>query len=96
MHVKQMLAPATMLGTRVATLNGTLTDDGGEVCDVRFQYGTTIAYGTDTAWQPGFVTGNTFSQAISGLTPNTVYHFRAQARNSGGIGSGADDTFNTH
>ena len=95
MHVKQMLAPSSMLGTRVATLNGTLLSDGGEVCEVRFQYGLDIGYGTDTAWQPGKVTSDTFSQAISGLTPRTVYHFRAQARNSGGIGSGADETFDT-
>ena len=96
MHVKQMLAPASMLGTRVATLNGTLLDDGGEVCDVRFQYGLDTGYGTDTAWQPGKVTGNTFSQTISGLTPRTIYHFRAQARNSWGTNSGADETFNTY
>ena len=96
MHVKQLLAPGSMIGTRVATLNGTLLNDGGEVCDVRFQYGTTIAYGTDTIWQPGKVAGNTFSQLITGLIPHTTYHFRAQARNGGGIGSGADETFNTH
>ena len=96
MHVKQMTAPASMLGRRVATLNGTLLDDGTETCDVRFQYGTTIAYGTDTAWQPGKVTSDTFSQAISGLIPRTVYHFRAQARNSWGTNSGADVTFNTY
>lgn len=96
MHIKQMLAPAVMDGKRVATLNGTLTDDGGEACDVRFQWGTTIAYGNDTAWQPGKVTGNTFSANISGLRRATTYHFRAQARNSGGTGNGADQTFYTY
>ena len=96
MHVKQLLAPAVMAGTRVATLNGTLTDDGGEACDVRFQYGPTVAYGTDMAWQSGKVTGNTFSADISGLKKATTYHFRAQARNSKGTSDGLDATFFTY
>ncbi|GAH32958.1 unnamed protein product, partial [marine sediment metagenome] len=69
--------PATSVGANSSTLNGTLDDDGGEACQVRFQYGLTDAYGTDTAWQPGKVTGNTFEQVISGLLPNNTYHFRA-------------------
>lgn len=87
--------PATDVIQTFATPNGTLGDDGGEACQVRFQYGLTDAYGTDTAWQPGKVTGNTFEQTISGLEPNTTYHFRAQAKNSAGTASGADRTFTT-
>ncbi|MCK4696962.1 MAG: hypothetical protein KAT53_01505, partial [Dehalococcoidia bacterium] len=40
----------TSIEGTTATLNGTLTDDGGEACEVRFQYGETIGYGTDTPW----------------------------------------------
>jgi len=87
--------PATDIKATSATLKGTLVDDGGEACQVRFQYGLTDAYGTDTAWQPGKVTGNTFEQLIGGLTPNTTYHFRAQAKNSAGTASGDDITFTT-
>ena len=65
------------------------------MADVRFQYGKTDTYGTDTTWQSGKETGDTFEQAISGLLPNTLYHFRAQARNEAGIVSGDDATFRT-
>lgn len=33
-----------------AILNGTIKDDGGLPCAFRFQYGKTIALGTDTTW----------------------------------------------
>lgn len=78
-----------------AKLHGTLTDDGGEACDVRFQWGETTAYGTDTAWQPGKVTEDTFEQVIAGLDSEKTYHFRAQAKNSAGTASGADKEFVT-
>lgn len=87
--------PATEVGQELATLNGILANDGGEACQVRFQYGLTNAYGTNTEWQSGKVTGNKFEQEIGGLTPNTPYHFRAQALNSAGTGNGADKTFTT-
>jgi hypothetical protein len=86
---------ATSVGTTTATLQGSLTADGGESCSTRFQYGTTTAYGTNTAWDSGYVTGNTFTRAISGLAPGTTYHYRAQASNTVGSGSGSDVTFAT-
>jgi len=87
--------PATLVADIEATLNGTVTGDGGEACEVRFQYGLTAAYGINTAWQPGKLTSNTFSQRINGLTPNTEYHFRAQIKNSAATVNGADRTFTT-
>jgi len=86
---------ATLVADVGATLNGTVTGDGGEACEVRFQYGLTAAYGTNTAWQPGKLTSDTFSQVISGLTPNATYHFRAQIKNSDSTADGADETFTT-
>jgi len=86
---------ATLVGDVDAILNGEVTDDGGEDCLVRFQYGTTVAYGTNTAWQTGKVTDDIFSQRITGLTPLTGYHFRAQIKNSAGTANGADKTFTT-
>ncbi|MBA7695183.1 hypothetical protein ES703_103805 [subsurface metagenome] len=87
--------PATNLAALSTTLNGTLDDDGGEACDVRFQYGETSEYGIDTEWQSGKESVVAFEQAITGLSPNTIYHFRAQAKNSAGTTSGADRTFTT-
>ena len=78
-----------------ATLHGTLADDGGEACDVRFQYGETTAYGTDTEWQPDKVSTDTFEQLIANLDGDKTYHFRAQAKNSVGTSSGVDKEFTT-
>lgn len=86
--------PATEVGQTTATLNGTLSDYGGELCDVRFQYGETTD-GSYTDWQSDKVTGDTFSQEVKGLLSGRVYHFRAIATNSAGTGYGADRTFHT-
>ncbi len=86
--------PATELGAIAATLNGTLDDDGGEACECGFEFGLDTGYGTITATESK-TTGQTFSQVIGGLVPNTTYHFRAFATNSSGTGYGADRTFTT-
>lgn len=73
-----------------AVLNGTITWDGYLNCEGRFQYGKTPSLGTNTPWIGGALrNGDTFSQPIDGLAGNTIYYFRAQARNSKGIGSGS-------
>ncbi len=72
-----------------AVLNGTLTDDGGEVCDFRFQYGLTAALGTTTPWIPGAASADAFSRLITGLPGNTNYFFRAEVRNAAGTTVGA-------
>ena len=78
-----------------AVLIGELTDDGGEACEVGFEWGLTALYGNVTPWQGGKHTGDAFWQVIASLEPDTTYHFRAQARNSVGDASGADMTFKT-
>jgi|SRR5208283_4882842 len=40
-------------------------------------------------------TGRPFTSSLSGLTPGTVYHYRAFATNSAGTGYGTDQTFMT-
>jgi len=68
-----------------ATLNGTITDDGGLPCEGRFQYGTTPALGTFTPWVGGALwVGDPFSSRVTGLLGNTIYYFRAEARNAMG------------
>lgn len=78
-----------------ATLNGQLIDDGGLICDVRFEWGTTKDYGFETPWQGGFTAGMTFSATIYGLGEGVLYHFRAVAKNSRGISYGNDQAFAT-
>lgn len=94
MHVEQLLAPHIMVMIHGATLHGTLDDDGGEACDCGFEYGETDSYGT-TSPTESKETGEDFSQVITGLSANTLYHFRAVATNTGGTGYGDDATFTT-
>ncbi len=86
--------PATDITHVAAALNGTLDDDGGEACDCGFEWGLTVAYGNTTPTQSKMA-GQTFSQLISGLALNTLYHFRAFAINSWGTSHGADGTLQT-
>jgi len=85
---------ATSVVKASATLDGTLDSDGDEACDCGFEYGETEAYGTITPTESKN-TGQTFSQAITGLSPNTTYHYRAIATNSVGTAYGSDQTFTT-
>jgi len=85
---------ATDILQELAAVNGTLDDDGGEACDCGFEWGETPAYGNTTPTQSR-TTGQTFSQELSGLSPNVTYHFRAFATNSEGTGYGADRTLTT-
>jgi len=76
-----------------ATLNGQLVDDGGLVCNVRFEWGTTTDYGFETPWQGGFTSGMTFNATIYNLAEGVLYHFRAVAANSVSIAYGNDMVF---
>jgi plastocyanin len=87
--------PATLIASSSATLNGSLNPHG-LTTTVSFQYGTTTAYGSTTPMQTK--TGNTYldiAANISGLSPNTLYHFRIVATNSAGTRFGGDRTFRT-
>jgi ubiquitin len=87
--------PANTISSMATTLNGILDDDGGEACQCGFEWGETIAYGNTTPTQSKN-TGQTFSEIIAPLDPDTEYHFRAFAINSAGIGYGADRSFRTY
>jgi CSLREA domain-containing protein len=83
------------VGDSAATLHGTVTPNTGDA-QVRFEYGTSTAYGTQTDVQhlSGFA-GQAASAGITGLTPGTTYHFRVIATNADGSVSGDDQTFTT-
>jgi len=84
-----------------ATLHARVIDDGGEPCRVRFQYGPTTSYGTNTSWQTGQSTGDLETELIMGLLQgqqqqaSQIYHFRAQINNSNGTAFGKDINFTT-
>ncbi|MFC1964444.1 hypothetical protein ACFLWG_00335 [Chloroflexota bacterium] len=86
-----------MVEETTATLHGTITDDNGEACQYRFEYGTVSgrSYPYSTGWTGSKTTGQSFSVNISSLSKGTKYYFRAQAQNSGGTGSGSELSFLT-
>jgi hypothetical protein len=86
--------PATEIGLTEATINGFLEDDGGILCDVAFEWGLTESYGKITPSQSK-TAGEHFSQVLSGLEPDTIYHFRAIASNVFGLSRGMDRAFRT-
>ncbi|NDE18633.1 hypothetical protein EBZ80_27395, partial [bacterium] len=82
--------------TSAATLSASATPNGAATTVV-FEYGTSTSYGTTTASQ-NIGNGNSpvsFTAALSGLLPGTMYHFRPVAQNSQGTTYGPDTTFTT-
>jgi len=71
---------------------GTLIEDGGENCNVSFEYGTTDAFGTPTANQVK-TTGDTFYFYLSSATRGQIYHYRAKSVNSKGTAYGDNMPF---
>jgi hypothetical protein len=84
---------ASLVEETTAQLNANLIDTGGESCTVRFEYGLTTGYGTNTANQ--LVGAGVFIQAIAGLTKGTLYHYRANVTNSLFSSVSGDVTFLT-
>jgi subtilisin family serine protease len=97
-------APTVVTGTATsvirngAVLNARVNPNGEAVSDCHFEYGVTSAYGSNAPCTPMPGSGSTpvaVSASITGLSPNTTYHFRVLATNSGGAASGVDQMFVT-
>jgi hypothetical protein len=90
--------PASGVGSAGATLNAKI-DPEGFATTYRFEYGTTTAYGTSVpsvAKSAGAGTAPVAgSQAVTGLTAGTTYHYRVIAANEIGQSFGEDLTFTT-
>ncbi len=86
--------PATGIGVTEATISGFLADDGGMPCDCAFEWGLTENYGRTTPIQSK-TAGEHFTQLLTGLEPDTIYHFRALASNVYGSSYGVDRAFRT-
>jgi hypothetical protein len=90
----------TGLASNITATAASLTGNAsicGLATSAWFEYGTSVSYGQST---PPVMLGNgthpaPFVQTISSLNPDTLYHFRALAMNSGGQGAGADQQFVT-
>ena len=85
---------ATNVTQNGATLNGLISNSNGGSASAYFEYGTTVNMGQQTNSQA--VNGNTtFSQIVSGLSPNTIYFYRFDANCGGGISQGSVNFFQT-
>lgn len=88
---------ASPVGSSTATLNGTVNANNNSTA-VTFEYGETASYGITVSATPSPVTGTTdtaVSAALTGLSANTLYHFRVVGANSSGTSTGADQTLTT-
>ena len=89
--------PAAGVETTGATLNGAV-DSKNQSTTVTFEYGTDTNYGATVAADQSPVASESsspVSQALTGLTSNTTYHYRVVAQNAYGTAYGADMTFYT-
>ncbi|RII25279.1 MAG: hypothetical protein CXR30_19060, partial [Geobacter sp.] len=88
---------ASGISSTEVTMNGTANANGYSTV-VIFDYGLTTGYGSSTTASQSPVTGSTntaVSAVVSGLTCNTLYHFRVKGVNIAGGVKGSDLTFTT-
>jgi hypothetical protein len=90
--------PAGDVRPTYATLRGTVDPQAGDTT-YHFEYGTDTSYGT-TVPIAGADLGDGYgpvsvSEALTGLLPNTAYHYRVVATNALGTATSTDQTFAT-
>jgi hypothetical protein len=94
-------SPASSAQPTSITLNGTVDPEGSSLTHCEFEYGLTTAYDHSVPCEQsltsiGSGTGQVpVSANISGLRPDTAYHFRLKASNANGTTPGADVTLTT-
>ncbi len=92
----QTLAASSVSGT-AAVLNG-IVNPNRLLTSVLFEYGLTTSYDSTREATQSPLSGamsTAVSTVISGLLPNTVYHYRISATNAAGTSTGLDQTFTT-
>lgn len=89
---------STEVGISTATLNAEVNPFGSETT-YHFEYGTTTSYGTSAPVPDGALpaedTELQVDQSLTGLLPETTYHYRIVAVNSSGTAPGPDRAFTT-
>ena len=88
--------PATAIGSTTATVTGSVVP-GGQATTWYVQYGTSTAYGSQTA--KGSAGSGTIAVSITSnlvdLKPGATYHYRVVATNGSGTTHGSDAVFTT-
>ena len=86
---------ATSIDETTAILKGNISDDGGEPCDYRFQYGSNTSYGNNTTWGGSETQNSEFGSMIHNLILGNTYQYRVQIRNDIGTVNGSNNNFTT-
>ena len=94
---KPVTSPTTTSGTFNANVDPA---GGGDVVACHFEYGTDTTYGNSALCTPDpsgthFTTPTDVSAAITGLAPDTGYHYRVVVANANGTKFGEDRTYIT-
>ena len=78
----------------ITSSGATITWTTDEAADSQVDYGLTTAYGSSTTLDTTLVTSH--SQALTGLTASTLYHYRVKSRDAAGnLATSGDSTFTT-
>jgi glucose/arabinose dehydrogenase len=80
--------------TAITQNSATITWTTNELADTQVEYGLTSSYGSTTTLNSTLTTGH--SQALTGLTMNTIYHYRVKSKDAAGnLATSADLNFTT-
>ena len=80
----------------VTSSGATITWTTNEAANRQVEFGTTTAYGSWRRPTPGTPPGTSHSVPLSGLNPNTLYHYRVKSRDAAGnLATSGDFTFTT-
>lgn len=88
---------ATAVTTATATLKGSV-NPAGDPSTAWFEYGPTTGYGTRVNLTLSPASGlatQALSASLTGLLPETTYHYRIVGQNSRGVSQGDDASFTT-
>lgn len=87
-------------GPTISTVQSSATSSGATITwttdaasSTQVEYGQTTAYGSSSALDPTLVTAH--SVTLTGLLPNTLYHYRVKSGTNGIVTTSGDFTFTT-
>ncbi len=85
---------SSVAASSITTNSATVTWTTSENSDTQVEYGTTASYGTLTTLNAALVTSH--SVALSGLSANTLYHYRVKSKDAAlNLATSGDFTFTT-
>jgi hypothetical protein len=90
--------PPTISGVTTSSISdtgATISWTTNEAADTQVDYGTTGSYGSSTTLNSTMTTSH--SQGLTGLTANTLYHYRVISKDAAGnLAVSSDNTFTTN